>query len=118
MEQTFDNFLSSLLEAYEKNPAQDVDALIEKKCKEWGVSEEQMAFLRETNSLIDDFADNAASLQNAKEEGKSRKSWMLDEIDHITEDRTEEEKAQIVSVISDASSDVIEETINTEETKD
>lgn len=118
MEQTFDTFLSSLLEAYEKNPAQDVDALIEKKCKEWGLPKEQMAFLKETNALIDDFTEKAASLQDAKEDGRSRKSWMLDEIDRITEERTEEEKARIVSVISDASNDVIEDAINQEGTKE
>ncbi len=34
MEQTFDTILTSLQEAYENNPAQDIDALIEEKCKE------------------------------------------------------------------------------------
>lgn len=69
MEQTFETFLSSLLEAYEKNPTQDVDALIEKKCKEWGLPKEQMAFLKETNALIDDFTEKAHRCRMQKRMG-------------------------------------------------
>ena len=105
MEQTFETILTSLLEAYETNPAQDIDALIEEKCKEWNLPEEQVVLLKETNALIDGFTENAASLEAAKAEGESRKRWMLDEIDRITDGRSEEEKAQIVSAIK-----VIEET--------
>lgn len=35
MEQTFENILTSLLEAYENNPEQDIDVLVENKCQEW-----------------------------------------------------------------------------------
>ena len=110
MEQTFETILTSLLEAYENNPAQDIDALIEEKCKEWNLPEEQVVLLKETNALIDGFTENAASLEAAKVEGKSRKRWMLDEIDRITEGRSEEEKAQIASAISDTNEKLIEET--------
>ena len=110
MEQTFETILTSLLEAYENNPAQDIDVLIEEKCKEWNLPEEQVALLKETNALIDGFTENAASLETAKAEGKSRKRWMLEEIDRITDGRSEEEKAQIVSAISETNEKVIEET--------
>ena len=110
MEQTFETILTSLLEAYEDNPAQDIDALIEEKCKEWDLPDEQVALLKETNALIDGFTENAASLEAAKAEGKSRRRWMLEEIDRIIDGRSEEEKAQIVSAISETNEKVIEET--------
>ena len=110
MEQTFDTILTSLLESYENNPAQDIDALIEEKSKGWGLTEEQAALLKETNGYIDGFTENAASLEEAKANGKSRKRWMLEKIDCITEGRSEEEKAQIVSAISETNEKIIEET--------
>lgn len=110
MKQTFDTILTSLLEAYENYPAQDIDALIEEKCKEWNLSEEQMTLLRTTNDYINSFTEKATSLEEAKAEGKSRKGWLLGELDRITDDRTEEEKAKIVSVISKTNEKIIEET--------
>lgn len=110
MEQTFENILTSLLEAYENNPAQDIDALIEAKCKEWGVPEDQINLLKETNGLIDSFNEYANSLGKAKADGWSRKRWMLNEMDCITDGHSEEEKAQIASAISDTNKKVIEET--------
>ena len=114
MEQTFENILTSLLEAYENNPAQDIDTLIEEKSKEWNLSEEQVALLKETNDLIDCFNEQAKSLEKAKADGWSRKRWMLNEMDRITDGRSEEEKAQIASAISDANEKVIEETTTKE----
>lgn len=109
MEQTFENILTSLLEAYENNPAQDIDTLIEEKCKGWNLSEEQVALLKETNELIDSFNEQAKSLEKAKADGWSRKRWMLNEMDRITDGRSEEEKAQIASAISDTNEKAIEE---------
>lgn len=110
MEQTFENILTSLLEAYENNPAQDIDTLIEEKCKEWEVSENRINLLKETNGLIDSFNEHANSLEKAKTDGWSRKRWMLNEMDRITDGRSEEEKAQIASAISYTNEKVIEET--------
>ena len=110
MEQNFETILTSLLEAYENNPAQNIDALVEEKSKEWNLTDEQIALLKETNALIDGFTENAASLEEAKADGKSRKRWMLEKIDNMTEGRSEEEKAQIVSTISETNEKMIEET--------
>lgn len=110
MEQTFENILTSLLEAYESNPAQDIDVLIEEKCQEWNLPEEQINLLKETNGLIDSFNEHANSLEKVKADGWSRRRWMSSEIDRITDGRSEEERAKIVSVISDTNEKVIEET--------
>mgnify|MGYP004491488049 FL=1 len=104
-----------MLEQLENNPDQDIDVLVKDECEKMGVSEESMALLSETNEYIDGFAEKMATLQKAKEEGKSRKQWMLEEMDRILEGRDEQEKAEIVSAISDAGENVNNETLNEEE---
>lgn len=115
MLQTFDEILTSMLEQLENNPDQDIDVLVKDECKKMGVSEEGKALLSETNEYIDGFAERMASLQKAKENGKSRKQWMLAEMDRIMEGRDEQEKAEIVSAISDAGENVNNETLKNEE---
>ena len=115
MPQTFDDILTSMLEQLENNPNQDIDVLVKDECEKMGVSEEGKALLSETNEYIDGFAEKMAALQKAKEEGKSRKQWMLAEMDRIMEGRDEQEKAEIVSAISDAGENVNNETLKDEE---
>ena len=115
MAKSFDEILTSMLEQLEKNPDQDIDVLVKGECEKMGVSEESMALLSETNEYIDGFAEKMTALQKAKEEGKSRKQWMLEEMDRILEGRDEQEKAEIVSAISDAGENVNNETLNEEE---
>ena len=115
MPQTFEDILTSMLEQLENNPNQDIDVLVKDECEKTGVSEEGKALLSETNEYIDGFAEKMAALQKAKEEGKSRKQWMLAEMDRIMEGRDEQEKAEIVSAISDAGENVNNETLKDEE---
>ncbi len=115
MPQTFEDILTSMLEQLENNPNQDIDVLVKDECEKMGVSEEGKALLSETNEYIDGFAERMASLQKAKENGKSRKQWMLAEMDRIMEGRDEQEKAEIVSAISDAGENVNNETLTNEE---
>lgn len=115
MPQTFEDILTSMLEQLENNPNQDIDVLVKDECEKMGVSEEGKALLSETNEYIDGFAERMASLQKAKENDKSRKQWMLAEMDRIMEGRDEQEKAEIVSAISDAGENVNNETLTNEE---
>ena len=115
MAKNFEDILTSMLERLDENPDQDVNALIKDECERMGVSEEGKALLSETNEYIDGFAERMASLQKAKEEGRSRKQWMLAEMDRILEGRDEQEKAEIVSAISDAGENVNNETLKEEE---
>ena len=115
MTQSFEDILTSMLEQLENNPDQDIDVLVKDECEKMGVSEEGKALLSETNEYIDGFAERMASLQKAKENGKSRKQWMLAEMDRILEGRDEQEKAEIVSAISDAGENVNNETLKEEE---
>lgn len=114
MAKDFDEILTSMLEQLENNPDQDVDVLVKGECEKMGVSEEGKVLLSETNEYIDGFAEKMAALQKAKD-GKSRKQWMLEEMDRIMEGRDEQEKAEIVSAISDAGENVNNETLTNEE---
>ena len=115
MAKNFDEILTSMLEQLENNPDQDIEVLVKDQCERMGVSEKGKALLSETNEYIDGFAERMASLQMAKEEGRSRKQWMLAEMDRILEGRDEQEKAEIVSAISDAGENVNNETLKDEE---
>lgn len=115
MAKIFDDILTSMLEQLENNPDQDIEVLVKDECEKMGVSEKGKALLSETNEYIDGFAERMASLQKAKENGKSRKQWMLEEMDRILEGRDEQEKAEIVSAISDAGENVNNETLKDEE---
>ena len=115
MTKSFDEILTSMLEQLENNPDQDIEVLVKDQCERMGVSEKGKALLSETNEYIDGFAERMASLQKAKEEGRSRKQWMLAEMDRILEGRDEQEKAEIVSAISDAGENVNNETLKEEE---
>ena len=115
MAKNFEDILTSMLERLDENPDQDVNALIKDECEKMGVSDEGKALLSETNEYIDGFAERMASLQKAKEEGRSRKQWMLAEMDRILEGRDEQEKAEIVYAISDAGENVNNETLKEEE---
>lgn len=115
MTQSFEDILTSMLEQLENNPDQDIEVLVKDECEKMGVSEEGKALLSETNEYIDGFAEKMAALQKAKEEGRSRKLWMLEEMDRILEGCDEQEKAEIVSAISDAGENVNNETLKDEE---
>lgn len=115
MPQTFGEILTSMLEQLENNPDLDIEVLVKDECEKMGVSEEGKALLSETNEYIDGFAEKMAALQKAKEKGKSRKQWMLAEMDRMLEGRDEQEKAEIVSAISDAGENVNNETLTNEE---
>ena len=115
MAKNFEEILTSMLEQLENNREQDIDVLVKDECERMGVSEEGKALLSETNEYIDGFAERMASLQKAKEEGRSRKQWMLEEMDRILMGRDEQEKAEIVSAISDAGENVNNETLKEEE---
>ena len=110
MEQTFDFILTSLLKAYESNSTQNIDEWIAEQCKDANLPEELVAMLKETNMYINAFSENATSLEKAKVEEKSRKRWILEKLDCIMEERSEEEKAQVISTISETNEKMIEET--------
>lgn len=117
MNNEFDTTLTSLLESIDNDPNQDIESLIEKTCTECGLSAEGKTELMETFGYLDAFTEKAASLQEYREEGKTRKRWIMDQMDAITEGRSEEEKAQIATAISETSENTVKEMLTNDEEK-
>ena len=114
MEQNFESILTSLLDNYENNLGKDINSIINEKCNELGLSENGQALLKETNETIDAFTEKATSLAKAREEGETRKHWILNEMDKITEGRSEDEKAMVSSAISNINERIIQESLTEE----
>ncbi len=101
MDNSYEEILLDILQEYEKDPEQDVDALLEKKCNECGLSAEGKSLVKETNELIDDFAEKRASLAQAEEKGESRQGWFRNLLDKLLGNRTEEEKTAFEEILND-----------------
>ena len=108
MAEDFEKILSSLLERYEADPGQDVDALVAEKCRELGLGEEAERLLRETNEYVDDFVEKAAELGEAKGRRESRRRWLALEIERVTDGRTEEEKAAVAEAVEQTGGKLID----------
>lgn len=112
MNGTFDEIFNYLLKCYEDDQSQDIDKLIQEKCKEWNLPEDQIILLKETNEIIENFTKYAESLDKARAEGWTRKRWFLNEMDRIVKDRSEEDKSMIMSFISDTNESILEDSIS------
>jgi len=97
-----DEIFAQLLKAYEAKGDQDFGAFLKEQAQALGLSEEQLAFLEEGNETIDEFNAKALDLAEAKKQGMNRQEWMQHQLDVALDDRTEEEKAQVVEAINDA----------------
>lgn len=91
---------TSVLEEYQNSG--DANAVIENSCKSAGVSEETFAKIQEINKLLESFAQKAESLEQAKAQGLSRREWLEEQYDAITEGRSDEEKILLLNGISEA----------------
>lgn len=100
MNDKFQELLISVLEGYQN--IGDANTVIESICKSAGVSEEAFAKIQEVNKLLESFAQKAESLEQAKAQGASRREWLEEQYDAITEGRSDEEKILLMNGISKA----------------
>lgn len=117
MEKTFDQILEEMLAAYQQNPQITEEELVKLVLPnaEASVQQAAIADAKEAGDYIQQFHDNAVSLAEAREEGRSRAYWMEREIENATPDWSEEEKSQFVSNINQAVEENINKTISEEE---
>jgi|GEM_PF-397714 len=99
---TQEEILGQLLEAYEAKGDMDFDTFIAEQAKKLGFSEEQSAFLNESNAVIDSINNKALSLKEAKDKGKSREQWLSSEMDSILKDKDEKEKEEFIEGLNTA----------------
>lgn len=114
MEHNFNLVLVSVLERYEANPKMDMEEFLGCIMAEFNLSADDVEKIKDTHELIDMFMDKSIALEEAKKEGYSRKSWILKEFDWITEGRSEEEKAELATAISNVTESVLNNEITSE----
>ena len=109
MEQTFENILSTLLDSYEKSESKDVEALLEEKSEELGLTEENIALVKETLEYLDKCAEKANQIAEAQEDGVSRKRWLVSDIEQSLEKFGDEEKEKIMQAISEQMDKIVDQ---------
>lgn len=108
MNETFEDILSSTLEAMEQNPDININQLVEMQTEKYQASEEAKVTLDDTFACIDKFAELGDSLAEARKEGKTRGQWLVQEIERMTEGRSQEEKDAIATAIVTSVEQVVE----------
>lgn len=109
MSNSFEEIFSSLLDAYEKNPNADIDALIKEQAKAEGLTDADQADLDETMATVEDLHKAEMSLAEAKENGDSREDWLHDQMDEITKDLNDEQKDTAAKAILEAQNNVMKD---------
>lgn len=99
----FNSILCDLLEAYEEEPQADVDKVIEKKMKGYGLSCEKVGLYQEASKIISLLREKFQSLQQAIKKGLTHKEWLFDELenDEDVNSLDEESKAKVVEAFSE-----------------
>lgn len=117
MAKSFDEILEAMLEAYQQNPNITEEELVRLAIPDADEAAQQTAIAeaQEAGELLQQFHNNAVSLAEAREEGRSRAYWMEREIESATPDWTDEQKSQLISNINQAVEENINKTISEEE---
>jgi len=102
MDKTKEQILDELLKAYESMEQKDFNAFLQEQAQALWLTKEQLAFLEEGNRVIDEINAKALELVEAKKNGLNRQEWMQQEFDTALDDRTEEEKVQVLEIINEA----------------
>lgn len=103
---TYQEILKSLLEAVAENPNSNIDELLTKKALEYGLSEKEIEELSSANSLIDKFESKNLELADARKKGKTRESFLYDEINNLLDGKEDNEKEIILTAIKDAAENI------------
>lgn len=113
MSQEYENLLSQLLDDSENFRNKDAATL----ASELELNDESKQMLEEAFAFIEQLSDGLNDLQNAKEQGMSRRAWMMRQLEsHMdNHDYTDEEKSQVVSGISEQLDKTVEQNMTKEE---
>lgn len=99
MNETFEDILTSTLEVLEQNPDMDINKLVDVQTKKYKTSEEAKATIEDTFACLDKFTESGHSLADARKKGLTRDQWLVQEIERMTEGRTQDEKDAVATAI-------------------
>lgn len=100
--QSIELVLQRLLEEYQKDKNCDINEMIAGKLKEMGASDECLKEVEETLKIIDRFECRSSSLAQAKKVGKTRETWMREQLNASLEGFDEKVKVAALNAIEDA----------------
>ena len=113
--ETFDEILSSYLRAYQKDPDQDVDKLIDQMADSYGISGEGKSIQKKTNAYLDSFQQKIGEMQKAKASRIGRQTWFANEISNSLDSLTEDRKKKVMDSLLKQFDEINEMTNSKEE---
>lgn len=113
MSQDYEHLLSQLLDDSENFRNKDAATL----ASELELNDENKQMLEDAFAYIEQLSTGLEDLQKAKEEGMSRRAWMMRQLEsHLDDnDYTDEEKSQVISGISEQLDKTVETNMTEEE---
>lgn len=99
MNETFEDILTSTLEVLEQNPDMDINKLVDVQAEKFEMSEEAKVHLDDTFACLDKFTELGQSLADARKKGMTRDQWLVQEIECMTDGRTQDEKNAVATAI-------------------
>ncbi len=102
MNSDFYSILSDLLQDYETSTGKDIDQIVSERSAKYEISQQSKERIAEASLFVDKITSLSKSLRDAKDEGTSRKKWIVDEYESIMHGRTDEEKAELADAVSSA----------------
>ena len=103
-EDSFDSIYRDLMEKFDQNPDQDIDAFLQRELEKLGISSEGKRMFEEASELIDDFSKNLGDLKNSRGKGDTREQWVSERIDKSLAGRSDEEKQEYVNALDEVTS--------------
>lgn len=99
MNETFEDILTSTLEVLEQNPDMNINKLVDVQAEKYGMSDEAKVTINDTFACLDKFAELGHSIADARKEGLTRDQWLVQEIERMTEGRSQDEKDAVATAI-------------------
>ena len=95
MPQSFEDILTSMLEAYEDKGEQPFGEFLDEQVERQGFDEEGKEDMKKALDLVDKLDGNYRGKKKEKKRGVSRRHWLENSLEVIMEGRTDEEKEMI-----------------------
>lgn len=88
---TFEELLFSLLQEVEQNPHADIDSLLVSKAREYGLSDEEIKEIIDSNAMVEHIESVAVDMQEARKQGATRQEFLAETLGVVHESDNENE---------------------------
>lgn len=102
----FQEVFNLILSEWEKNPEIPIEKVIENFSSKFNLAEDDCEDLELSNQLIDEFRSMREEMQEARDKGISRQTFVDEKFESLIEDAPEENKKEIIKSLVEASEDL------------